>query len=210
MVDHGRSFHRDGVRVQPGRATRSLRGAPHRRGCRLPLGARRSPSPGRPGSCPAGRLPRRGHLPGGPQHQLHQRLRHRLSVLCLLPTGRTWGGVRAGAGRDCPQDRGDRGPGGHPNPDAGRSQPRPPTELVRGAAPVHPGALSRSRHRRILAFRGGAPRRTREGYERRGSGQPQGGRPHSVFPGVVPKSSTTRFGRRSLPRNNRQPVGSPQ
>ena len=52
--------------------------------------------------------PGRGHVHRRPEHQLHERLRHRLRLLRVLPpAGRPEGGLRPPEARDLQEDRGD-------------------------------------------------------------------------------------------------------
>ena len=90
---------------------------------------------------PQGR-PRRGHVHRRPEHQLHQRLRHRLRLLRLLPAPRRPArGLRPAEAGDLQEDRGDAGDRRHRRADAGRPPPRPRHRLVRGPVPLDQGAL---------------------------------------------------------------------
>ncbi len=86
--------------------------------------------------------PGRGHVHRRPEHQLHERLRHGLRLLRLLPPpGRHARGLRPAQARDLQEDRGDARARRHGPADAGRPPPRPRHRLVRGPVPVHQGAL---------------------------------------------------------------------
>ena len=102
---------------------------------------------------------RRRHLHRRPQHQLHQRLRHRLPLLRVLPQPRRHdeGYVlsREDAGREDPRDRRRRR---RADPLAGRAQPRAAAQLVRGSLPPHEGDLS-DQAARALARGDPLPRR---------------------------------------------------
>ena len=98
-----------------------------RRGRRCASTPRRRRSSSAPPPTPAARrsTPKRGHLHHRPQHQLHERLRHALQVLQLLPPAHPQDrGLRAvarGARQEVP---GDGRPGRRADPAAGRPQPR--------------------------------------------------------------------------------------
>ena len=144
------------------------------------------------------RAPRRGrrrhHLRGHPQHQLHQRLLHRLPVLRLRAAPHRRRRLHALAGAD-------RGPGGggvaggrDRGVHAGRDPPRPARDrLLRhrrgGEAPLPGHARAR-----VLAD-GGRQRRGEDRARRAGvAGAGQAGRRSTRTPAPRPRSSTTTCG----------------
>ena len=95
-----------------------------------------------------GRAPRAPHRRGAdhvhhrPQRQLHERLRHRLRLLRLLPAaGRPRRGLPAPEDGHLQEGRGDARDRRHRRPHAGRAPSRPRDRLVRGSLPLAQGAL---------------------------------------------------------------------
>ena len=83
-----------------------------------------------------------GHVHRRPEPQLHERLRHRLRLLRLLPpTRRRARGLSPPEARDLQEDRGDARDRRHGPAHAGRPPPRSRDRLLRGSLPLDQGAL---------------------------------------------------------------------
>ena len=83
-----------------------------------------------------------GHVHRRPEPQLHERLRHRLRLLRLLPPpGRRARGLPAAEAGDLQEDRGDARDRRHRAADAGRPPPGSRHRLLRGSLPLDQGAL---------------------------------------------------------------------
>ena len=112
------------------------RASPLRRGADAGAGRRRRRAP--PGAAPR----RRGHLHHRSQRQLHERLRHPLQVLQLLPAAHQQDRrLRADARGAHAEVPGDGRPGRRADPAAGRAEPEAADRLVRGSVPLDEGEL---------------------------------------------------------------------
>ena len=119
----------DGGRITPEEALELYTDAPCTR------------SGGRPTPSGAGDSRQHRDVHHRPQHQLHQRLRHGLQVLRLLPRAEPRRGLDARAGRDpAPLRRGGR-PRRHPDHVAGRALAGPRHRVVRADLQRHQGEL---------------------------------------------------------------------
>ena len=151
--------------------------------------------------------PDRDHLHRRPQPQLHERLRHRLRLLRLLPPpGRPPRGVPAAEAGDLQEDRGDARARRHRRADAGRPPPRPRRRLLRGPLQLDQGALP-DPPARALAARGRSTSRAA-----RSSPSPRRSRacatPASTrSPAAAARSSSTASARSSRRRRRRRPSG---
>ena len=160
--------------------------APLRRGAGARAGRRRRRAP--PDAPPR----RRRHLHHRPQRQLHERLRHPLQVLQLLPPAHQQDrGLRAVARGAGPEVPGDGRPGRRADPAAGRPQPQPADRLVRGSLPLDEGQLPAG-HPRPLARGDPLHRRDREHADPRGDRAADRRRASTRSPAAAPRSSTTR------------------
>ena len=143
-----------------------------------------------------------------PEPQLHERLRHRLRLLRLLPPPRRPArGLPAPEAGHLQEDRGDARDRRHRRADAGRPPPRPRHRLLRGPLPLDQGALP-DPPARALAARGPARRAPLEADDLGDALRACATRASTRSPAAAPRSSSTASATSSRRRRRRRPSGS--
>ena len=152
--------------------------------------------------------PEPDHVHHRPQRQLHERLRHRLRLLRLLPpAGRPREGYLLPEVGHLQEGRGDPGARRHRCAHAGRPPPRPRHRLLRGPLPLAQGALP-DPPARALAARDPAHRASLEADASPPRSRGSATRGSTRSPAAAPRSSSTASARSSRRRRRRPPTGS--